>query len=496
MTRRIASWAVLAVLPGAACVTHGGGSSSTTGAPTSASASTASSTGSGGTGTSSGRSSSSGATGTSGASGTSSSGATGAASSSGGGSGCIAVAQPDFGTATFPSGSYQAVAVWVADINHDGLDDLAIASPVQAGGVLVFFSLGDGGFAPPETLIGPYADALAFGNFSPDAGPALAATLFNPALQDQNFLYVTPLFEDGTADTADPCYTPCAKTCTSSEEYWGPCDSDLIEQPFLVGFPVSGAPDAVLATTHGNTFIQVFEQYLEEPGSSGPDLASGYLFEEPAGDTAGLGAMALADLNGDGLLDLAVVGSNYAAGDTSGPTLSDDLIWVLLQTAPANPPWPSASASPYSTGTGSKPVALALGDLEGKGNQDIAVACYGSSVATRGIQILVNDGAGSYALGPLLATAAPPISVAVGDFNGDGHPDIAAVWEQAAGGGCGGLDIFLNEGCGAFAAAETTALSDPAPTFVASGRFHDGGIGDDLVVVDGQTSFAVLLNGP
>src|SRR5438552_965673 len=93
-----------------------------------------------------------------------------------------------------------------------------------------------------------------------------------------------------------------------------------------------------------------------------------------------------------------------------------------------------------STG-GFLPRAVAVGDFNGDGHQDLAVAYEGSGVA-----VLLGDGAGAFQDQTLYASGGGPVAVAVGDFNGDGRPDLAA-----ANADNGTVGVLLGNGSGAFA---------------------------------------------
>ena len=76
------------------------------------------------------------------------------------------------------------------------------------------------------------------------------------------------------------------------------------------------------------------------------------------------------------------------------------------------------------------PYSVALGDLNGDGKQDLAVASNGCN-GTGNTSILLGDGAGNFG-GPItFATGNSSRSVAVGDFNGDGMQDLAVANESS-----------------------------------------------------------------
>src|SRR6266545_3909963 len=72
-------------------------------------------------------------------------------------------------------------------------------------------------------------------------------------------------------------------------------------------------------------------------------------------------------------------------------------------------------------GTGARPSSVAVGDFNGDGKLDLAVANFGSNT----VSILLGTGTGSFGARTDFVTGSAPASVAVGDFNGDGKLDLA-----------------------------------------------------------------------
>ena len=69
---------------------------------------------------------------------------------------------------------------------------------------------------------------------------------------------------------------------------------------------------------------------------------------------------------------------------------------------------------------GSSPYSVAVGDFNGDGKPDLAVAENNGTV-----DVLLNQGNGTFAFQVSYPVGSYPSSVAVGDFNGDGKPDLA-----------------------------------------------------------------------
>ena len=63
---------------------------------------------------------------------------------------------------------------------------------------------------------------------------------------------------------------------------------------------------------------------------------------------------------------------------------------------------------------------MAVGDFNGDGKLDLAVANFGSDR----IRIFDGLGNGTFSYAGRLATGSEPIAIATGDFNGDGKPDV------------------------------------------------------------------------
>ena len=137
--------------------------------------------------------------------------------------------------------------------------------------------------------------------------------------------------------------------------------------------------------------------------------------------------LATGDLNGDGLPDIAVAvaGSDSAAGDGS--------VGILLATG--NGRFAPAVRVPV----GHAPRSIALGDLNGDGALDVVTAAYGYPDGS--VSVLLGRGDGSFVLTGTYPTADRWFDVAVGDLTGDGVSDVVT-------GGALGPALLAGDGAG------------------------------------------------
>jgi len=189
--------------------------------------------------------------------------------------------------------------------------------------------------------------------------------------------------------------------------------------------------------------------------------------------------VALADLNGDGKQDLAIlnVGSNSAGGSVS----------ILL----GNGDGTFQSARNFDVNAKS----IAVADFNGDHKLDLAAIAQSGNV-----DVVVGTGTGTFQPVATYPASSDPFGVAsaiaTGDFNGDGKIDIAFVGSsQQQTYNVGTLAIIVGNGDGTFAPPATRAITTPrdvvAADFSADGR-------TDLAVLSSALSpLAIMLRiGP
>jgi hypothetical protein len=115
-----------------------------------------------------------------------------------------------------------------------------------------------------------------------------------------------------------------------------------------------------------------------------------------------------------------------------------------------------------SFAVGSTPRSVAVGDFNGDGRPDLATANGGSS----NVSVLLGNGMGSFGTATSFEVGSAPGSVAVGDFNGDGRPDLAT-----ANIGSSTVSVLLGNGTGSFGTATSFAVG-LSPWSVAVGDFN------------------------
>lgn len=245
-----------------------------------------------------------------------------------------------------------------------------------------------------------------------------------------------------------------------------------------------GLPDLIVADDTGKvTYL------LQNPASPGTFLAAVSLPVTNRGISVAVG-----DLNGDGLMDLAVT-----SFDVSG---DNGLVTIYFQ-QPGSPgtflPTPTVITA-YG-----EPSQIRIADINGDGSADIVVACQGLGLdadvsavtdgnplgqvaieeAQYGPMVILQNSAspGTFATPIIYPGVQGAISLAIGDLNNDGFPDIAMTSLYPQGQGDIGTLFQDPANPGTFISGAATYAGSGQPVSIAIGDLdHDGLL--DLVVAD------------
>ena len=181
-------------------------------------------------------------------------------------------------------------------------------------------------------------------------------------------------------------------------------------------------------------------------------------------------SVAADDVNGDGKPDI-VVANNGA-----------DNVGVLLNRGNGS----FLAQITYTTGGGSSPYAVALEDVNGDGKPDIVVANDGND----NVGVLLNRGNGTFLPQTTYTTGSnsAPFSVSLGDVNGDGKPDMAV-----ANSGTNTVGVLLNLGNGTFL-PQITYAAGTNPRAVTLADVNGDNILDIVVANNNANTVGVFLN--
>ena len=340
----------------------------------------------------------------------------------------------DFGAGVIP------FSIAAADLNGDGKLDLVAVN--RGATVSVLLGNGDGTFgADTEYEVGQDSRGVAVGDLNGDKHPDLVVA-------NLNSFTITLLFGKGDGT------------------FGGRSDLGTSGRPHDVAIAdmnADGWPDLEVAIWDG-----AIEQRLGHGDGT---------FAQPTGfftNTPNL-EVVVADLNRDGRLDVAACGNG---------SVDPHEVAVLIGNG-------DGTFGPHMVRTDSEPWAVAAADMDGNGTPDLVTANRGSSPSFVGtISVRLGNGDGNFEPGSDYPVGAGnlPTSVAVGDLNADGRPDVAV-----ARGGANGVSVLLGTGGGSLGPpADYVTGTRPIQVAIAD-LDKDGHL--DLATANSEANAVSVLHG-
>ena len=413
------------------------------------------------------------------------------------------------------------IQVFAADLRKNGMTDLIVAeADSQTVGVLL--GNGDGTFQPEVTYFVPGPPlCVAVADLNGDGKPDIVAGIIG----DERIGPLATLRGDGTGKFGAPITTPG----------YNPNEPYLTVRVVLKDLNGDGLPDLALIDegdlnmAGGHTYVnngdgtfKHADYFLEADPIFPTDLALADMDGDACADVVtveiggtaeifkgtcdgnvqgfpnvkGLGAgeaaisVRIADMNGDGKLDIVASGGAFGVDRIFGEEASN-LVTVLLGDGSGNFATPQVYRAEPSL------VGLALVDLNGDGKPDVIAASQDTDTAL----VMMNNGQGKLdgptghyvgylTEGQFGASNAPFTSFFVQDLNGDGKLDLAFVGYPQTFSQPWQLVTMLNDGTGHFGSANRAPLADfdfagTAPLSYVFADLHGTGKPDLVTVAQG-----------
>lgn len=357
-------------------------------------------------------------------------------------------------TYTTPDKVYNACNITAGDLSGDGKPEIVNAN-CDSDSISVYVNNGDGTF-----------QKATYYNAALNVAGGTVADVYPAAVT------IADVNGDGKADIISTNYFSSDVTVLLGN------GDGTVQEP-TIGYAIGGHPyaPAIVADFNGDGLADILVSddefsltYLKGYGDGSFRSALNYYSPISDNQYARSYGIATGDFNGDGIPDFVI-------GNCCDRTVG---ITVFL----SRPDGSMQTGVNYSAGN---LYYLAVADFNGDGKLDIAA----TSINNGFVQIFNGIGDGTFSIGSTFATdltSTRPEGLVAGDFNHDGHPDLAVQNSSNQ-----NVGILINDGTGGFLAPVNYSLSTNSNQGINTADLKGDGYLDLVVPLNGGSAIAILL---